>query len=374
MIPIPPSGVLRALGLMSGTSLDGIDVAVIETDGEGLLRRGPAATFAYGAAQRDLLRSALADATVLIQRNQRPGALADAEAALTRWHAQAVHAFCEQHGLRGSEDSKIHLIGFHGQTVLHRPEHGLTVQLGDGATLARVLGIPVAWDLRADDVEAGGQGAPLVPAYHAALAAGLGERPVAFVNIGGVANVTFVGADGGLIAFDTGPGNALIDDWVAAHTGNARDEGGALALSGLVDGAWLARAMGDPFFAKAPPKSLDRNHFARLALPPLSAAHGAATLAAFTVAAIAAARAHFPAEPRQWVICGGGRHNQALMQGLGVLLPGVVTAERAGFNGDAMEAEAWAYLAVRSIKGLPLTFPGTTGIPRPLSGGILSQP
>ncbi len=373
MIPAPPSGLFRVLGLMSGTSLDGIDVALLETDGAAVVRRGPSATFAYAADQRALLRRALADAAPLTERSHRPGCLAEAEAALTLWHAKAVHSFCQQHGLNDSEDSKIHLLGFHGQTVLHRPERHLTVQLGDGAALARRMGIPVAWDLRAADVAAGGQGAPLVPAYHAALAAGLPLRPVAFVNIGGVANVTFVGAGGDLLAFDTGPGNALLDDWMLRHTGAARDEGGALALSGRADRRWLARALADPFFAMAPPKSLDRNHFAGLPLPPLSAADGAATLAAFTVAAIAAARRHFPAEPQQWIICGGGRHNHALMQGLAAALPGVIAAEQAGLNGDAMEAEAWAYLAVRAARSLPLTFPGTTGVPRPLSGGVLSQ-
>ena len=357
MIPLPTSGPVRALGLMSGTSLDGIDVALLETDGEAVVRRGPCATYAYDAAQRALLRRALADAAGMTARTDRPGPLAEAEAALTDWHARAVESFCQDHGLKGSDDSQIHLVGFHGQTVLHRPDQRLTVQLGDGAALARRLGVPVAWDLRAADV-----------------AAGLPTRPVTFVNIGGVANVTFVGAAGELLAFDTGPGNALIDDWMLKQTGTARDEGGGLALSGRVQQDWLAAALSDPFFALSPPKSLDRNHFARLALPPLSEADGAATLAAFTVAAIAAARAHFPAAPQAWIISGGGRHNQALMRGLTQSLPGVITAEQAGLNGDSMEAEAWAYLAVRAARGLPVTFPGTTGVPHPLTGGVISVP
>lgn len=366
----PEIALVTALGLMSGTSLDGIDVALVKTDGEARVERGQSRTYAYTEEQRHLLRRALAAAASLTDRMDRSGILGEAEAALTGWHAGAVRDFCED---TRTALEQIGLIGFHGQTVIHRPERRLTVQLGDGAKLARTLGRPVAFDLRAADVAAGGQGAPLVPAYHGALAAALPERPVAFVNIGGVANVTWVGADESLVAFDTGPGNALIDDWMKAHTGASRDEGGALARSGRVDEATSAQFLGDAFFERQGPKSLDRNSFAGISLKGLSPADGAATLVAVTARSIAAARAHMPSPPRTWIICGGGRHNRAIMQALAALLPNVKPAEACGFNGDSMEAEAWAYLAVRASRGLALTWPGTTGVPRPLTGGVIVQ-
>jgi anhydro-N-acetylmuramic acid kinase len=362
---------LTALGLMSGTSLDGIDVALVRSDGEALVQRGPARTYGYGSDQQDLLKNAIADAVILADRSARPGRLAEAERALTEWHVQAVESFCREAGLTASE---IDVIGFHGQTVIHRPELRLTVQLGDGPLLARRTGCRVVFDMRAADVAAGGQGAPLVPAYHRALAASLPKRPVAFLNIGGVANVTWIGADGGLLAFDTGPGNALLNDWCLKRIGEPFDEGGRLAASGQVDRAALAQLLGHCYFEDRPPKSLDRNSFAGISLDHLSDADGAATLLAFTRASVLQARDWFPEEPRLWVVCGGGRRNVALMDGFpgrGTLF---LTAEEAGFDGDSMEAEAWAYLAVRSLKGLPLTFPRTTGIGEPLTGGLLADP
>lgn len=365
------SKLTRALGLMSGTSLDGIDVALVETDGEDVVRRGPFLSVSYDETQRAVLRQSLTDAVAMSDRNSRPGNLAKAEQALTRWHAEAVQAWGQKSGV---SLSSIDVIGFHGQTVLHRPENQLTVQLGDGAGLARQLGVPVIYDMRAADVAAGGQGAPLVPVYHRALAASIPDRPVAFVNIGGVANVTWIGRDGELLAFDTGPGNALIDDWMKSHTGTALDEDGRVALSGRVDEAAVAQFLGDTYFEMPAPKSLDRNSFANIRLDGLSAADGAATLVVVTARAIGASRAHFPEDPLLWIICGGGRHNRAIMQSLKALLPCVETAEAFGFNGDAMEAEAWAYLAVRSLKGLPLSFPGTTGVPLPMTGGVQVKP
>jgi anhydro-N-acetylmuramic acid kinase len=365
------SKLARALGLMSGTSLDGIDVALVETDGEDVVRRGPFLTVPYDETQRAVLRQSLKDAVTINDRNSRPGHLVEAEKALTRWHADAVQAWVYKSGV---SLSNIDVIGFHGQTVIHRPEKWLTVQLGDGAELARQLGVPVIYDMRAADVAAGGQGAPLVPVYHRALATVFSEHPVAFVNIGGVANVSWIGRDGELLAFDTGPGNALIDDWMKSHTGSALDENGRVALSGRVDEAAVAQFLGDNYFESPSPKSLDRNSFANIRLDGLSIADGAATLVAVTTRAIAISRTHFPEDPVQWIICGGGRHNRAIMQSLKVLLPRVEPAESFGFNGDAMEAEAWAYLAVRSLKGLPLSFPGTTGVPSPMTGGILVKP
>jgi anhydro-N-acetylmuramic acid kinase len=315
-----------------------------------------------------LLRRALKEAEGLTGRDARPGVLQEAEQELTRWHAQVVQSFLKENSLT---PSNIDIIGFHGQTVLHRPDRRLTVQLGLGQELANQLGIPVCFDMRADDVAAGGQGAPLVPIYHAALAP---QRPCAFVNIGGVANVTFVGGDGVLLAFDTGPGNALINDWMMAHFARDFDAGGAVCLSGHISRPHVTSALAHEFFRQPPPKSLDRNTFAGLSLEGLSAEDGAATLAAFTVEAIAQSAAWFPEAPRQWVICGGGRHNMAIMRGLAARLPGVVAAEALDLNGDSMEAEAWAYLAVRSLKGLPLTFPGTTGARKPMTGGVLVRP
>lgn len=368
----PPSfAPLLALGLMSGTSLDGIDVALLRTDGEAVVERGAARTYGYTEEQRSLLRQALEAAMRLEDRSDRSGILGEAEAALTGWHATAVRRFCAD---TQTPLASIGLLGFHGQTVIHRPERRLTVQLGDGPSLARMLGRPVAYDLRAADLAAGGQGAPLVPVYHRAIAVPLAGKPVAFVNIGGVANVTWVGGDGGLVAFDTGPGNALIDDWMKARTGQPRDEGGALARSGRVDEATVAQFLGDSFFERPGPKSLDRNSFAGISLSGLGTADGAATLVAVTARAIAAARDHMPSQPKAWIICGGGRHNTAIMEALRALLPDVRKAEDAGLDGDSMEAEAWAYLAVRSLRGLPLTYPGTTGVAAPLTGGVLAQP
>jgi anhydro-N-acetylmuramic acid kinase len=361
-----------ALGLMSGTSMDGIDVALVRTDGEAALERGPFLSVPYSPEMRAELAGALAEAQSIRRHTERPGSLAETEARLTRLHADAVSAFLVSTGLNIGD---IDVVGFHGQTVLHRPERGLTVQIGDGAALARATGIPVVTDLRQADAQSGGQGAPLAPVYHRALASSLAERPVAFVNIGGVANVTFVGADGGLVAFDCGPGNAMLDDWALRHTGRPVDLDGALSAKGRVHEATLAAFLATPFFAVAPPKSLDRNDFTLDRLPPLSPEDGAATLAALTVEGIARAEALMPAAVNRWVVCGGGRRNRHLMALLKARLGTVVSsAEDAGFDGDAVEAEAWAYLAVRSLRGLPLTFPGTTSCPRPLPGGVLHRP
>lgn len=368
------SKLYTALGLMSGTSLDGIDIALIKTDGEAVVQRGPSRTYPYVAAQRALLKDALKDALAIRQRTERPGSLAKTEWDLTEWHALAVESFCQDLRLKASD---VDVIGFHGQTVLHRPERRLTVQLGDGAHLARRLKIKVVYDLRADDIAAGGQGAPLVPVYHRALAASLEAMPIAFLNIGGVSNVTWIGRDGELIAFDTGPGNALIDDWALKATGRPVDTDGRLALGGRVDEAALAQFLGDSFFEERPPKSLDRDSFASLDLTGLTPGDGAATLTAFTAHSVALSRAWFPADPQCWVICGGGRKNPALMgalrAGLGLGPEAVFPAETAGLNGDSMEAEAWAYLAVRSLRQLPITFPGTTGAPRPMTGGLVAE-
>lgn len=365
--------VCRAIGLMSGTSLDGVDIALIETDGETVAAFGPTGYRAYGDAERALLREALAAASSLTDRTARPGIVAEAERLVTQAHAGAVEDFLRQHDLpRGSID----VVGFHGQTVLHRPEARLTVQIGDGGALARALKLPVVHDLRAADVAAGGQGAPLVPVYHRALVK-MAEcaQPVVVVNIGGVANVTYVDNDV-LIACDTGPGNALLDDFMLRRTGVAIDRGGEYAARGRPDPDWIARAMAHPFFAARPPKSLDRNAFAAFNVEGMSVEDGAATLTAFTAISIARIAARLPARPKSWIVVGGGANNPTLMHMLGgeVAPAGLLTGHDLGWSGDAIEAQAFAFLAVRSLKGLPLTFPGTTGVGAPLGGGVLSKP
>ncbi len=359
------SKIYTSIGLMSGTSLDGIDVALIRTDGENFVERGPSMTYPYSAERQALLRQALKDAAVITDRTQRSGCLAEVEEELTHWHVGALERFFEA---TDYDNTMIDVIGFHGQTVIHKPELKLTVQLGLGQIIADTFLIPVVYDMRADDVAAGGQGAPLVPAYHRALAK---NPPMAFVNIGGVANVTHIGANGELLAFDTGPGNALINDWVHKRNGQTHDEGGALALAGNISAKHLKAALENPYFQKRPPKSLDRNSFESFSVEGLSLENGAATLTAFTVHSIARAARWFHEPVKTWVICGGGRHNAAIMQGLREILGNVQSAEDAGYNGDSMEAEAWAYLAVRSLRGLPITFPGTTGVASELTGGIL---
>jgi anhydro-N-acetylmuramic acid kinase len=364
---------MRALGLMSGTSLDGIDAALIETDGERVARFGPVGYRPYTDGERDLLHRALAAATALSDRAARPGVLAEAEALVTQAHAEAVEDFLRAHAI---ERRDVGIVGFHGQTVLHRPERRLTVQIGDGAALARRVGVPVVHDLRAADVAAGGQGAPLVPVFHRALVENLHRpHPIAVLNIGGVANVSYIdGAD--LIACDTGPGNALIDDFMRARSGAPCDRDGVAAAQGRVDEAWLAGALAHPFFAAPPPKSLDRNAFARLDGSGLALEHGAATLTAFTAAAVATVVPLLPRAPRSWIVAGGGARNPTLMRMLAERLkPAVVeSAQGVGWSSDAIEAQAFAFLAVRCLNDLPITFPGTTRAPQPMTGGVVARP
>ena len=346
----------RAIGLMSGTSLDGIDVALVETDGRERVAAGPALTLPYPAEFRERLRAVLGGA----------GPVAAVEATLTELHAQAVEHFLARHPGVSAE-----IVGFHGHTILHRPQQRRTWQIGDGASLARRLGLDVVADFRSADVAAGGEGAPLAPLYHAALAAAL-PKPLAILNIGGVANVTWLGGAGEILAFDTGPGNAPLDDWARRHTSAAADLDGALARAGTLDEARVARFLAAPYFARQPPKSLDRDDFRGLAADGLAPADGAATLTEMTAAAVAAARQHFPAPAREWLVCGGGRHNPALMAALARRLAAPVrSVEAVGWQGDALEAQAFAYLAVRSLAGLPLSLPTTTGVAQPTCGGRL---
>jgi anhydro-N-acetylmuramic acid kinase len=364
---------MRAIGLMSGTSLDGIDVALIDTDGERIGAFGPVGYRAYSETERALLREALADAANLTDRSSRPGALHRAEELVTRAHTESVEAFLAQHSIGRSV---IDIVGFHGQTVLHRPQSRLTVQIGDGKTLAQTLKLPVVFDFRAADVAQGGQGAPLVPVYHRALVAALNcNTPVAVVNIGGVANVTYIDGND-LIACDTGPGNALLDDFMLRRTGQAVDRDGRIAASGRVDEGWVSLSLALPFFARPLPKSLDRNDFASLTIDGMNTEDGAATLTAFTAASIARVAPLLPKPPAVWIVVGGGANNPTLMRMLSERLhpAQVARGHDMSWSGDAVEAQAFAYMAVRSLKGLPLTYPGTTGVPKPLTGGILAKP
>lgn len=349
---------------MSGTSVDGVDVALIETDGERVASFGPTLTLPYPDEARRIIRAAFGTTA-------ESDATKAAERVVTELHIEAVRDWAAKTGIA---PETLDLVGFHGQTITHQPDRRFTWQIGDGAALARALGVRVVSDLRSADVAAGGQGAPLVPIYHAALAADL-PRPLAVVNIGGVGNVTWIGADGSLLAFDTGPGNGPIDDWCARRAGQRYDKDGALAAAGKVDRGRVERFSEHRFFAKAPPKSLDRGDFNEGWAEGLSVVDGAATLTRGTARAIALASKHFPAPVAQWVICGGGARNPTLLRAIAEETSGkVVTAADLGWDGDALEAQAFAFLAVRSLRGLPLTFPGTTGAPRPMTGGRLSEP
>jgi len=379
---------MLAIGLMSGTSLDGIDAALIETDGEAFVR--PIAF--RGEPYSDAARAELAEATRMALTFDKPRASPPVVAAgelITRAHVFAVHKLLADAGVAAAE---VDVIGFHGQTIAHRPDRRWTWQIGDGAAVARATGITTVSDFRSADVAAGGQGAPLLPVYHAALAAGL-EWPVAVLNLGGVGNITFIpgGRDmhdsremsperaqmadrNGLVAFDTGPANGLIDSWVEAETGARYDAGGALAASGRVDETVLTAMLDHPFFDAPPPKSLDRNDFTIQPARGLSAADGAATLTAFTAATVAEALRHLPARPVRLLVAGGGRHNPTMLAMIAERTGLVVEpSDVLGWNGDALEAEGFAYMAVRTLKGLAISFPGTTGVPVAMAGGVVDR-
>jgi anhydro-N-acetylmuramic acid kinase len=365
---------LTTLGLMSGTSLDGVDVAMIETDGKQVKSFGPSGYRAYTDRERSLLRAALTEAVDLPQRDARPGILREAEQAVTLAHAEAVAAFVAQNRI-AFED--IDIVGFHGQTVLHRPERRLTVQIGDAAVLAKAIHIPVMHDFRAADVAAGGQGAPFVPVYHRALAQSLErEGPIVVLNIGGVSNITYIDGNDTLIACDTGPGSALLDDFMFRTMRQAFDCEGRLAAQGVADDAWVARALELPFFSLPPPKSLDRNDFVSLTLGEVKPADGAATLTAFTAAAIARIVPLLPKPPKSWIVAGGGARNLTMIRMLRERLkPATVeAAETLGWASDAIEAQAFGFLAARGLKGLPLSYPATTGVPIPMTGGVIARP
>ncbi len=355
-----------AIGLMSGTSMDGADAAVVETDGYQVSSTGKSVFVPYSPGFRQSFRE--------LERHD-PAKHPDFDhliGELTAFHADAVETLLEKSHLdRGQVD----IIGFHGQTVYHAPDQGITIQLGDGKDLARRTRIPVVSDFRSQDIRHGGQGAPLAPLYHQALAAEL-EKPLAVLNLGGVANVTWIGAENDdVLAFDTGPGNALMDDWMVERYGKAFDASGERAARGHVSQRALSELLDNTYFDQAPPKSLDRRDFKLPDLSDLDAETGVATLNAFTVEAIVRSQSHMPERPKRWLVCGGGRHNTVLMEGLRAALSvAVEPVEAEGWDGDFLEAQAFAFLSVRALEGLPLSLPSTTGVREPLSGGQLNQP
>lgn len=359
---------MLALGMMSGTSLDGVDAALIETDGREIAGFGRSGYRPYAPAEQAVLRAAL---------GRWPGEAGAAEAAAL---TLATHAALAR------DFPEAEVVGFHGQTLAHDPAGRGTHQAGDGAALARALGRRVVWDFRREDVRRGGEGAPLAPFFHHACArwavaqGNLPQAPVAFLNLGGVGNVTWVDPavaepEAGCLAFDTGPANAPLNDLLARRRGVARDEGGALAASGTADEGVVEGVLRHPFFARRPPKSLDRDSFAELgsAVAHLPDADAAATLVLVAAAAVAAGWRWLPRPPTQLLVCGGGRHNAALMAALARRLPcAVAPVEAAGLDGDMLEAQAFGWLAVRVLRGLPTSGPATTGVPAPCGGGRIS--
>lgn len=362
-----------AVGLMTGTVLDGnIDVAMLKTDGESISAFGAYTLAPYSRSIRDLLEETLAQARVWNFEGPEPAIFAEAEEALTRAQSAAVRELVEANGLSMAD---IGAVGFHGQTVLHRAPQpgriGATRQLGDGQLMHELLGCKVVYDFRSADVAAGGQGAPLSAAYHQALLRSLPvDGNTAVLNLGGVANITWWNGADTLIAFDAGPANAPINDFVKDHGHGDMDRDGVLAFAGTVDEVRLARLLTHPYLTAPYPKSLDRFDFSALMAEGLSLEDGAATLTAFTCGAVGKALDLLPHRPNKLVVCGGGRHNPAIMAMLETRA-GVkaVPAESVGWRGDAVEAECFAFLAARVLRDLPISFPTTTGAPEPLRGG-----
>jgi len=358
-----------ALGLMSGTSMDGVDGALLMTDGKSIHAFGKSHFRPYSKGEQSVIMAAMG-----LWPEDDPAILEAAEKVVREAHLEVINRFPETQ-----------IVGFHGQTLAHDPDGGRTHQIGDGAQLAQQAGKRVVWDFRSADMKAGGQGAPLAPFFHHACARQLGmRRPVAFVNLGGVGNVTLV--DGtkysperadALLAFDTGPANAPINDLLAARLGIAYDEDGAIAAKGVVHTDILETVFQNEYFLRKPPKSLDRNSFNELPalVENLSTEDAAATLTALAASCVYAAQMHLTREPYRWFICGGGRKNKSLMNALRQRLGDRVEAtETVGLDGDMLEAQAFGYLAVRVLNGLPTSSPTTTGCKEPVSGGVISDP
>jgi len=357
---------MRVLGAMSGTSLDGVDAAVLETDGEQIFAFGPSEYRPYSDDERAILRAGLGN--WIGPEVDRAGEVVDAA------HIELLSQF-----------EKPDLIGFHGQTLAHDPRGRGTLQVGNGVALAQALSCPVVWDFRSDDVRLGGEGAPLAPFFHFACAKWIGTtEPVCFLNLGGVGNITYVNPvcdsvedAGAVLAFDTGPANAPINDFVQASLGQPMDQDGALALDGTVETGALELFLAEPYFLRMPPKSLDRNDFPEMIglVSELSEPDAVATLTAMCAAAVAQAMDHMPSAPTRMLVTGGGRKNPVLMEMLRVSTGcDVVPVEEVGLDGDMLEAQAFAYLAARVRRGLPTSGPSTTGVRALVGGGTVSQP
>lgn len=384
MITLGEAGpIKRAIGLMSGTSMDGVDAAILDTDGVIAVAVGTPFCQAYNNKTRALIKAAMGEAAQLQNKAKKSEIIAEAEAALTAVHIECVQEILLQNNMTAAD---IDVLGFHGQTIVHRPQKGWTWQIGDAKQLAQSTQIPVVYDFRSHDMHSSGEGAPLAPLYHAAkikehaaktnmIAAG---KAFAILNLGGVGNVTWVKWQGDqcdLLAFDTGPGNALMDDWTALHTGAPYDEGGYLAAVGRTHPELLTGLLDSPYFDESPPKSLDRDDFSIAAIRGVSTEDGASTLLDFTIESIALAQVHFTQPVSAWYVTGGGVHNSTLMQRLRQRMPVMVQpVSSLGWNAASLEAEAFAFLAVRSMRGLPLSLPKTTGCIEAVSGGTLIVP
>ncbi len=360
---------IRALGLMSGTSLDGIDVATITTDGIDVYEFGKAYTVPYSDELREDIRSILGKKPDCPENIQR---IELVENKLTQFHAEVVNEYMSNYG------DDIDIIGFHGHTIHHEPQNRYTHQIGNGQLLADLCKKNVVARFRNADVLSGGQGAPLVPVYHCALSNNM-NKPLAILNIGGVANITWIGRNGEILAFDTGPGNAPINDWILKHSGEHMDYNGKLAALGKIDGKVLASLMRHKYFAIYPPKSIDRNIFNEKLehLEGLSLEDGAATATAFAAEAVAYSCAmYLPEQPELMIVCGGGANNPTMMRFLRQRLDKVeiITAKENGWDSDALEAQAFAFLAARRLYGLPATYPTTTGTPEPIICGEIFAP
>lgn len=366
-----------AAGLMTGTVLDGnIDVALIKTDGETVEDFGTYCLTPYPASIRDLLEDTQDQVRSWTFEGPEPAIFAKAENALTIAQATTTRDLVQGYGMTMAD---VGIIGFHGQTVLHRapqPDRlGQTRQLGDGGLMHSILGSPVAYDFRSADMAVGGNGAPLVAIYHAALLKSKGFGPeTAVLNLGGVGNLTWWDGQDHMVAFDTGPANAPINDFVKLNGLGEMDRGGVLAARGIVDEPRLNNLLQHPYLTTPYPKSLDRFDFGANMADGLSPENGAATLTAFTAAAVGKALNLLPVRPTKIVVSGGGRRNPTLMAVLGERAAiDVVPTEAHGWSGDAVEAECFAFLAVRTLRGLPISFPTTTGVPSPMCGGKIAQ-
>lgn len=366
----PQTGLVMAAGLMSGTSRDGIDAALIATDGAGAIRPLGFTSRAYDASTRSMIAAACDIAMSLPHRQAHP-AIQRCEDHITALHADILADLFAASGVAPAE---VAAVGFHGHTVAHRADRGWTWQIGNGQMLADRFGIDTIVDMRLADMAAGGQGAPLLPIYHQAIFSGPGQD-IAVLNLGGVANLTWLGRTGDIAAFDCGMASALIDDWMAEVCGKPFDEDGALAATGRVDAAILAGMLDHPYFTQPLPKSLDRADFGIDPVRRLSPPDGAATLTAFSAQAVAMGLDLLPGRAERIIVAGGGRKNRTMMAMIAERcgLP-AIPAEDLGWDGDAIEAQGFAYMAVRHMRGYPTTFPGTTGVSKATVGGRMVRP